>query len=185
MSLYSFQETLVSGQVAGTAKTATAAASILDVNSVITLPAQYWQIGRTLRIKASGLVSCVVTTPGTARFDVRLGATVVFDSQAINLNIVAKTNVHWNLEINLVCRSIGSGTAATLAGQGWWMSEAVVGSPLPTAGGSGMVMIPYNAATVVGPGFNSTAAATLDLFHTQTVATGSIIVQQYTVESLI
>jgi hypothetical protein len=185
MSLYSFQETLVASQVAGTAKTAIAAGSILDPSSVITLPAQYWQVGRVLRIKAFGLISCVVTTPGTARFDVRLGATVVFDSQAINLNVVAKTNVGWNLEIVLTCRTIGSGTAATLAGQGRFMSEAVVGSPLPTVGGSGMVMLPYNAATVVGPGFNSTAAATLDLFHTQTVATGSITVHQYTVESLI
>jgi hypothetical protein len=185
MSLYSFQETLVSAQVAGTAKTGIAAATILDPSSVITLPAQYWQVGRTMRIKARGLISCVVTTPGTCRFDVRLGGTVVFDSQAINLNVVAKVNVGWDLDISLVCRTIGSGTAATLAGQGTFMSEAVVGSPLPTVGGSGIVMLPYNAATVVGPGFNSTAAATLDLFHTQTVATGSITVQQYTVESLI
>lgn len=185
MSLYSFQETLVSAQVAGTAKTGTAAATILDPSSVITLPAQYWQVGRTMRIKARGLISCAVTTPGTARFDVRLGATVVFDSQAINLNVVAKVNVGWELELNLVCRTIGSGTSATLAGQGFFISEAVIGAPIPTVGGSGIVMVPYNAATVVGPGFNSTAAATLDLFHTQTVGTGSITVHQYVVESLI
>lgn len=185
MSLYSFQETLVAAQVAGTAKTAIAAGTILDPSSVITLPAQYWQVGRSMRIKAFGQISCVVTTPGTCRFDVRLGGTVVWDSQAINLNIVAKVNVGWTLEVVLTCRTIGSGTAATLAGQGFFASEAVIGSPLPTVGGSGIVMLPYNAATVVGAGFNSTAAATLDLFHTQTVATGSINVQQYTVESLI
>lgn len=185
MALYTHQQTLVASQIAGTAKTATAAASVLDVNSVITLPAQYWQIGRRMRITAYGQISCVVTTPGTCRLDVRLGATVVFDSLAINLNVVAKTNVGWFAQIDLTCRSIGSGTAATLAGQGLFMSEAVVGSPLPTAGGSGMVLLPYNAATVVGAGFNSTAAATLDLFHTQTVATGSFNVQQYTVEELI
>jgi hypothetical protein len=137
MSLYSFQETLVASQVAGAAKTGTAAATILDASSVITLPAQYWQVGRSMRIKAFGQISCVVTTPGTCRFDVRLGGTVVWDSQAINLNIVAKVNVGWTLEVVLTCRTIGSGTAATLAGQGTFMSEAVIGSPLPTVGGSG------------------------------------------------
>lgn len=177
-------QTLVSAQVDGSALTAASAASCIPTHAKITLPNNYFLIGSAIRIKASGRISCVVTTPGTARYDVRLGGTVVFDSQAISLNTTAKTNVGWWLEILLTCRAIGSGTSANLMGQGIWQSEAVIGSPVVTAGGNGSVMIPYNAAPAVGGGFDSTAANTLDLFFTQTVATGSMTLHQYVVESL-
>lgn len=116
MSLQSWQETLISSQVDGSALSAAAAATALPPAALFTLPANFFNyIGKQLLVRASGRISSVITTPGTARFDVRLGGTVVFDSLAILLDTVAAhTNVGWYLEILLTCRGIGS--AATLMG---------------------------------------------------------------------
>jgi hypothetical protein len=184
VSQQTWVETLVTAQADGPALTAAAAASCLPTPAVITLPNNYFYIGRKLRIRASGRISCVVTTPGTARYDVRLGGTVVFDSNAMNLNIVAKTNVNWWLEVELTCRAIGSGSLTTFLGQGIWGSEAVIASPLPTVGGSGVFTLPYNAAPAVGTGVNNQSALSVDLFFTQTVATGSMTLHEYSLESL-
>jgi hypothetical protein len=101
------------------------------------------------------------------------------------LNIVAKTNVPWILEWIMTCRAIGSGTTSNLMHQGAWTSEAVIGSPLPSAGGAGTHLLP-NAAPAVGTGFDSTAAQTVDLFGTWSVANAanSIQVHQYKIEAL-
>jgi len=125
-----------------------------------------------------------VTTPGTARFDVGLGGVVAFDSLAIPLNIVAKTNVGWWLEILLTCRTIGQSTSATLMGQGFWTSEASIGAPAAAAGAPGSFILPYAVAPAVGTGFDSTSALALDLFFTQTVATGSMTLHQYLLEEI-
>ena len=138
-------------------------------------------LGQVLAGKITGRISCVVTTPGTARFDLRLGGTVVFDSLAMNLNIVAKVAVPFEFEFLLTLRAIGA--AANFMGWGKFTSEALIGSPLPTVGGSGVVLVPYNSAPVVGGNFNSAAAQTVDCFYTQTVATGQLIVHQALFES--
>lgn len=184
MSLQSWQETLINSIVDGPTLTAAAAASAIPTAAKITLPPGFWVIGRQLRITAHGRISCAVTTPGTARFDVRVGGVIAFDSLALNLNVVAKTNVGFALDLLLTCRAQGNGTSANLIGQGTFQSEAVIGSPLPAVGGSGLVLLPVGSAPAVGTGFDSTAAQTLDLFFTQTVATGSLTVHQYKVESL-
>lgn len=178
MSSNSWNQTLISAQAAGTALTAAAAATALPTPAVFTMPANTLKIGDKILIKASGIISCVITTPGTARFDVRIGAAVVFDSGALSLNVIAKTNVPWYLEAELTVRSIGNGVVATILGQGLFSSEAVVGSPLPSVGGGGVLNIPVSGVAV-GTGFNSTISNTVDLFFTQTVATGSMTLQQY------
>jgi hypothetical protein len=170
----------------GPALTAAAAASALPTNLPTTLPAGYWQVGRAWRLRASGRISCVVTTPGTARFDLRFGGTVVFDTLAMPLNIVAKTNVPWILDVMLVCRAAGSGTSSNLIGQGFWLSEASINTAVPATGpGPGGQIVPYNTAPVVGGGFNCQSALTLDFFFTQTVATGSMTMHQFMIEQLV
>lgn len=179
-----YHRTLVQSKVDGVVVTAAARTSLLHPRDVYTLPNGYWKEGRQLRVTATGRISCVITTPGTARFDIALGAIVAWDSLAINLNIVAKVNVHWMLEVLLTCRTIGSGVASNLIGTGKFSSEAVIASPLPTVGGSGMVLLPYNTAPIVGANFNNRLQNDLDFFFTQTVATGSITLHQYLVEEL-
>jgi len=183
MSLQTWQETLVTSQVDGPTLTAAAAATCIPAAALITIPAGWWQIGRCLKVTAQGRISCAVTTPGTARFQVRHAGISIFDSGALNLNVVAKTTVPWWLEIVMTCRAIGNGTSANVFGFGTFQSEAVVGSPLPSAGGNGSLICPVGTPAV-GAGFDSTIANIMDLFFTQTVATGSLTVHQYKVESL-
>lgn len=185
MSLQTWQETLVTALVDGPTLTAAARASCIPPAAKITLPNNFFYVGRAIRLFASGRISCVVTTPGTARFDFTVGGVIAFDTLAMNLNVVAKTNVHWWLDVVMTCRAVGGAGATTnLMGQGCWGSEAVIGSPLPTAGGSGQFFVPYNTAPAVGTSFDNTLANQLDFFFTQTVATGSMTLHQYKVTSL-
>jgi hypothetical protein len=172
---------LVIASTDGPTLTAAAAASCIPVASRLILPNNYWTIGKQWKIKMAGRISCAATTPGTARFDLRLGPSgtiIAFDTGALNLNINAKTTVPWRLEIDLTCRSVGNATQSTLFGIGHFASEAVIGAPLPSVGGVGDLLVPVGAP-VVGTGFDNTAANAVDMFFTQTVATGSLTVHQY------
>ena len=184
MTLQRWQETLITSQADGSTLTAAAAASMIPTGALATLPTNFMEIGKSILVKASGRISCAVTTPGTARFDIRFGATVVWDSTAIPLNVVAKTTVGWYLEVLLTCRSIGS--AATIWGQGMWFSEAALLVPVPSTGpGPGGNVLPYNTTPAVGGNtFNSAATQQVDVFFTQTVATGSLTCHQYCLQTL-
>jgi hypothetical protein len=178
-------QVIASSYTDGPTLTAAAAASCVPTYVPTTLPAGYWQIGRIWRITATGRISTVVTTPGTARFDLRMAAVTAWDSLAIPLNIVARVNVSWYLEVLLTCRSVGSGTSGTLFGHGMWLSDDNINVALPATGpGPGGQLVPYNTAPVVGTGFDSTAALAMDFRFTQTAATGSLTVHQFMIEQL-
>lgn len=186
MSRYTTCETLISVAADSTALTAsTTPTTILHPTALVGLPLNYFRVESILRITAWGRITTVVTTPGTLQLDVRLGAINVFSSGLMTLNVVAKVNVGWKLQVEMTCRTIGSGTAAAFFGQGLWTSEAVIGNPVPTAGGSASHVLPYNAAPAVGAGFDSTAAQTLNLFGTWSLNNAnSIQTHQYMVESM-
>ena len=161
-----FREPLVIQTADGTALTASVTpTSILHAAALYTLPTNFFEVGRRIRITASGRVSNIVTTPGTLTLDVKFGAVIVATSGAMALNAVAKTNVPWHLEWDLVCRAIGAGTTANMMHQGRWYSESVIGAALPAAGGCGVHLLP-NATPVVGTGFSSVATLAVDLFAT-------------------
>jgi len=184
MSLQTWQETLVVAQVDGTALTAAAAASCIPAAAKYTLPANFFgTVGKTIRITASGRITSLITTPGTARFDVRFGAAVVADSLAILLDTVAgHTNVGWTLQWLLTCRAIG--TAGNLFVQGQWASEDILGSIAAPPKGQLVAQLPWNAAPAVGANFDTTVSQVVDMFFTQTVATGSMTLHQYMIEAL-
>ena len=174
---------LVVGSSDGPTLTAVAAASCIPTASRLILPNNFWIVGKQLKIRLAGRISCAATTPGTARFDFRTGPSgtiVAYDSGALGLNIIAKTAVPFIFELDLVCRSIGTGTATTLFGMGRFSSEAVVGAALPSVGGNGVLLCPVSAPAV-GTGFDATAANAIDMFFTQTVGTGQLICHQYEV----
>ena len=186
MSMQTWQETIVVGSTDGPTLTAAAAASCIPTPSRIIPPNNYFYVGKLLKVVLHGRISCAVTTPGTARFDIRMGPSgtiVVYDTGAMNLNVVAKTTVPWLLEVWLTCRAVGSGTATNFMGIGNFQSEAVVGSPLPTVGGNGSLLCPVGTPAV-GTGFDNTAANAIDCFFTQTVGTGSLTVHGYRIDSL-
>ncbi len=166
--------------------TAAARASCIPVANRHVFPNNYFEIGKTIRITMVGRISCVVTTPGTMRLDVCLGSAgtvIVFDSLALNLNIVAKTTVPWTAVIELVCRAVGTGTSTTFFPTAWVASEAIVGAPLPSVGGNGFLNMPVGTPAV-GAGCDNSVASILDVFFTQTVATGSFNIHNYRVEAL-
>lgn len=182
MSSNSWWQTLVTGQVAGPTLTAAAAASCLPPAARFTFPANLMKIGDNFLIEASGIISSVVTTPGTARYDVRVGSAVVFDSQAMGLNTTAQSSVPWYLRILLTCRSIGNSTNATLIGQGTWSTTDLVGNAANTTALT--ASLPISGGVVVGPGFDSTVSNVFDMFFTQTLGTGSMTLQQYNLSYL-
>lgn len=114
----------------------------------------------------------------------RLGGVVASDTLAVLGNIVAKTNVGFVLTGLLTCRAVGSGTSANILNQWTLMTEAIIATAIPTTGPGGGYALPWDTAPVVGTGFNSQSALTLDLFFTQTVATGSMTVHQALIEQL-
>jgi hypothetical protein len=180
------QQTIVLAATDGPTLTAAARASCIPTANRIVLPNAFFYIGRGMKLLLSGRISCAVTTPGTARYDICLGAagtTIVYDTGAMNLNIVAKTTVPWFLEVLLVCRAVGNGTLTTFFPRGSFSSEALIGAPLPTVGGNGGILVP-TSAPAVGAGMDNTAASALDVFFTQTVATGSMTVHNYQVDVL-
>ena len=181
-----WNQVLINSQIDGAALTAAAAASCIPAAAKFTLPANFLDtIGQMLRITATGKISSVITTPGTARYDVRIGGVVVFDSLAILLDTVAgHTNVGWKLDILLTLRSIGASTSATFMGQGLWTSEDILGVPATAPKGVLSAILPWNSAPAVGTGFDSTIANVVDCFFTQTAATGSMTCMQYMLESL-
>lgn len=187
MSHQGWQETLVSAFSDGTAVTGTSEGSLLPGQAKYNVPAGFIDYaGKKLRLHAAGRISNIVTTPGTLTLRFKLGPTsniIVAASSAMQLNAVAKTNVTWALDWEFDVRTIGSGTAATLIHTGVWASESVVGSPLPSVGGAGELLIPASAPAV-GTGFDSTVANIADLTAQFSLTGNSIQLHQFTLESM-
>lgn len=188
MSLQTWQETLVSAQVAGTLFTTyTTAKTVLPVGALVTLPANWWYVGRTIRVTAIMGVSNIVTTPGLMNFQVNLGAVAAFNTGNIQLNAIAHTTLPAVFQAILTCRSVGSGTSATLIGQatinGIMFTKTALQVDQVNIGDSLAVPVTAPAA---GTGFDSTAAQTLDFFVGFTISNigNGVQVQQYLVEAL-
>src|SRR5207249_2014139 len=129
-----YNETLALISADGTALTAAARASLLQGNAksgLYTMPPNRLRVGDILHIRASGRISCAVTTPGTAEWDLSwgVGGTAGMDTLAIPLNIVAKSNVPWILDMEGVVRAIGA--SGNIFWQGFWLSEAGLNTAVP------------------------------------------------------
>lgn len=181
MSSQGWYESLVSSQADGAAITAAAETSCIPPAAVITLPVGYFKnLGQKIIVRATGLISSVNPTPGTARFKVKLGATIAFDGLAILLDpVAARTNVGWMLNIELTVRVIGS--SASLIGSGSWICENISGVTATPPKSAAVAILPWNSAPAAGATFNSAATQALDLTFTQTAATGSLTCQTYEV----
>lgn len=185
-----FWKTLNTLQAPGTAITAASRTSMTvgSTQARFTLPAnELKNPGDQLRVWASGIISTVITTPGTARFDLAMATTAKLDTTAMPLNIVARTNVPWVLD--LTATIVIPGTAATWNWTGVWLSDDMINTALQATGpGPGGTMVPYSGtatgASTAGTTFDSTVSQLLDLYFTQTAATGSITLQQMNISVL-
>jgi hypothetical protein len=161
MSLQRWNELIASAPSDGSALASSAAlTSIVPVTAKPIIRANDISVGKVLRVTAAGRISNIVTAPGNITFQLSLGGINIASSGALNLNVVAKTNVSWFLTWLLTCRQIGA--AANLMHQGFWQSESVIGSPVNSAGGNGSLNFPVSAPAV-GGNFDSTVDNALDL----------------------
>lgn len=186
MSAQTWQETLVAAQVAGTNFASyTTAKTVLPVGCLVTLPPNWWYVGRMLRMTVMGSESHRVTGPDTMTFQLMMSAVAAFSSGALNLTTTVHTTIPFIAQCLVTCRAVG--LTANLMGQ--WTVEgqgfAMAASLADNAAGTGFAMGP-NTAPAVGTNFDSTVSQTLDFFAAQSFsgAGNAIQVQQYMVESL-
>jgi hypothetical protein len=118
------------------------------------IPAYYMVPGRTLRILAYGVMSNVVTTPGTLTMRVRWGGvagTVLLASAAQNLDTTARTNSAWMMEAWVACRTAGA--SGTFMSGGIFMGNVLSSTAsnlLPALlGSAGNPLASANAAVTV------------------------------------
>jgi hypothetical protein len=188
MSQQGFQETLVAATAAGTLfNTYTTAKTVLPTGCLVTLPPNWWYVGRVIRVRVTGAISNIVTTPGTITLSTQMGSVAAFSTGALQLNATAHTTLPFEYDALITCRSVGSGTSATLIG-----SAKVSGVMFTRTAGQtdnaniGDSLIAPVTAPAVGTGFDSTAQQTLDFFAGFSIsnAGNGIQIHQYIVESL-
>lgn len=169
MSSNSWNQTLITAQVAGTALTNTVTAtSILPPQAKFTMPANILKIGDILRYKAYGQISTAASAPGTLTFDVRAGAsTVLFSGGASPTVAVSATNLTFDLEIYLLWRAIGN--TGNAIGHGRLLTAALSAT-------TPVQLLPASAPAV-GSNQDTTTSFTCDLFATWSVASASNSIQ--------
>lgn len=189
MSLQTWQELVAPPMTAaGTGfNTFTTAKTVIPPTSLITLPANWWVVGKTLRVTVMGSVSNIVTTPGTMAFQIMMGTIVAWTSGNIQLNATAHTTLPFTLEVVLTCRSTGITTAANLIGMGRLNGVMFTKTAAQTDGANTetIIQVPVTAPAV-GTGFDSTIANILDFWVGFSISNlgNQIQVQQYLVEAL-
>jgi hypothetical protein len=136
------------------------------------IPAYYMVPGRTLEIWAFGVMSNVVTTPGTLIMRIRWGGvagTVLVASGAQGLDTTARTNSLWMLQAFIACRSSGA-TGTFLSGGLFWgnVLSSTAANLLPALlGSAGAPLASGNVAVTV----DTTAAKLLSVTAQFSVAT--------------
>jgi hypothetical protein len=190
MSLQTWDETLKTLPVGGTAVATNAADTSLLLTTAgatdckITLPANYFSIGKTIRIKMCLRVSNIVTTPGTLTLKVLFGAVVVFNGGAMQLSTTAHTTLPVWVEILLTCRAVGSGTNANLMGQGMAVGQPLMLTAVADSTTSLTTLLMPNTTPTVGTGFDSTATQAIDLTANFSLTGNSTTLEQYTIEAM-
>ena len=188
MSVQTWVEMIAQQNTAGTLLNSyTTAKSVINNSALVTLPPNWWQLGRQMRIKVQGNVSNVTTSQRTFTFQVMMGTIVVWTSGAITTSTTAHTTIPFDLEVMLRCDVVGSGTTAKLMGQGvlrgiMWVVGAVAD---PTTYTANTMMCP-NTVMAQGAGFDSTVANILDFWVglSSSESTTGIQVMHYTAEAM-
>jgi len=186
MSSQRWGEAVAWATASGTSVNTTAAETIIFPN--VTIPANYMQDGRCIRIRAMGLHSTLGTGTVTLVFKLKAGGvagTLLAQTGTIT-TLVSLANAYWDLDIIVQTRT--NGATGTVIANG---VVRVFGATAPTIGSA--TGAPAIAPMTVG-GQTAPATATYDLTadsaYALTVTMGassaSNIVQgvQYTIESM-
>ncbi len=180
-----WNQTLITLQGNGTAVTGTTSATSLlataGAGARWLKPANFFNnIGGKLLARMGGIMTTIVTTPGTLTLALRIGSVDVWNSGAFNLNVVAQTNVAWWLDLDLDLRVMGA--AAQFRGIGRFYSRALVGSAAVAAGSACMIVLPDTGSSL-GTAFDDTASNYIEPFSTASVTGTSIRLDSYELRS--
>ena len=124
----------------------------------LTLPANFWIIGRTIRGSFHG--SIATTGTPTARLKLKLGSTTILDTTAVTLNSITGT-VDISGTFTLVCRT--TGVSGSIVGDIQFVYYASQGGGGPQA---------INSVPAITT-FDTTASGALDLTWTWDTASAS------------
>lgn len=160
-------QTLSTLQAPGTALSNTVTRTSLTTGSTqarFTLPANSIKtVGDQLLFRASGIISTVVTSPGTLTIDLALATTAVVSTGAMTLSAVAQTNTPWYMEVLMTAKTVG--TAGNFTFGGFWLSPASINVALGATGpGPGGQIVPYSGTAT---GASTTSAGTQDFTVSQ------------------
>lgn len=136
------------------------------------IPGFYMGPGKTIELWAFGVMSNVVTTPGTLTMRVRWGGvagTVLLASAAQGLDTTARTNSLWALQAFIVCQTAGAAGTFMSGGMFWGnVLSSTAANLLPALlGSAGTPLASGNAAVTV----DTTTAKLLSVTAQFSVAT--------------
>jgi hypothetical protein len=118
------------------------------INGFLTLPANFFTVGRTLLVKAGGFYGTAAAAPNNVvRF--KLGGTTILATATDNLAAPIGNDQNWWMDLMITCRSVGAG--GTVIGQGVL---------LYATGGS--VNKPFSMKNLATVGVNTTTTLAID-----------------------
>lgn len=183
MSRQFWEETLTWATASGTSVNSANVETILFPN--VTIPANYMQDGRCLRIRAIGQWTTTGSTP-TLIFNLRWGGvagTLLCKTAAIT-TVTSTTAALWDLDIIVQTRSNGS--SGSLMANGTCRVFAGVAGTVASATGEGLVT-PMSNGGVITPAaatVDLTADTALSLTVTPSTTAATLVGLNYTIEAL-
>lgn len=134
----------------------------------LTLPANFFTIGKTIRIKLSGVYSTVAVTGDTVTVKVKYGSTVIATKATSSL-LTGATNLSWWGEIVITCRTTGATGTVQPSGSVRYQASA--------AGVLAEDELNNGAATVT---IDTTASSALNVTVTHSAANASNTIKSLT-----
>ena len=123
MSLQTWQETLVSAPASGAAfGTFTTAKTVLPVGCLVTLPANWWYIGRAIRVTVHGGIGSLVTTLRCVSIGASTSATLLGQAHLHGVMFtrtaaqVDQVNIGDSMMVPITAPAAGTGFDSTAAG---------------------------------------------------------------------
>ena len=183
MSRQFWSETVAWATASGASVNSANVETILFPN--VTLPANFMQDGRALRLRAQGQWTTTASTP-TLIFSVRWGGVsgTVLCKTAACTTVASTTAAMWDLDIIIQTRSNGS--SGTVMAIGTARVFAGVAGTIASTTGEGLVT-PMGSAGVLAPAavtVDLTADTALSLTVTPSTTAATIIGLNYTIEVL-
>jgi hypothetical protein len=180
MSQQTWEETLIARIADATQISNTVSETIMLPDTAI--PANYFYAGRVLRVKLFGVISNVVTTPGTLTFRARwggVGGTALVTSGALTQHTTAHTNAPFWIEFLIACRLAGSSGTLFTCGHSFRTNAATPSTAPPD-------VFPVEGTSGAVASLDLASAGTLSLTAQFSVSTSptNLTVQAGVIESL-